>query len=61
MELYAPTAKVSCEPRAPQDGSLGPAASLLLQALVRTPPMNARGRIRVFRVTLELRGYPRDQ
>lgn len=61
MELYAPTASASCDPCAPQDGRVGPAASLLLQALVRIPPMNAKTEIRVFQVTCSLRRRPRAE
>jgi len=61
MELYAPTARVSWVPCAPQDAKWGPAASLLLHALAKTAPMKASAVIRVFRFTLELRRYRRDQ
>src|SRR6266403_227764 len=63
MDVYAPTARVSCEPCAPQDGRRGPAESPL-QATVRTRPPTLitipSNETRVFTGTLELRRYRDD-
>src|SRR6266478_8649145 len=65
MELYAPTARVSCVPCAPQDARWGPTGSPLLQATASaklpTLPRPASSETRVLRPTLELRSCRRDE
>src|SRR5881397_2956566 len=64
MDVYAPTARVSCVPCAPHDGRPGPAASLLHATARTRPPTLAiipSNETRVFTATLELRRYPRDE
>src|SRR6267142_7047269 len=60
MDVYAPTARVSCEPCAPHDGRRGPAGSLLhatASATLPKPATTASSETRVFKATLELPRY----
>src|SRR5437867_5293014 len=60
IDVYAPTARVSCVPCAPQDGRPGPTESLLHATVSAKPPKLARhasSETRLFRATLELRSY----